>query len=256
MAAGSRESVSEVTGRILVLGSRCLHTPDLRGNSMRQYNSIHLAWHGAVGRLLFGFVLWSCIVALWRPPCAWAEEAGLKTETIIGARSVSGTVFWDKNENGTRDADEPGLPGIRLLAGHKVSVTDAEGKYSIFHPEPFHVVSLSFPSGMWPTAGWFRRMTRANETGVDFGLRKEDQALPFLFVQFTDPHGDHPVTMPMMHAECDVRLEYGGREFVDQHRIFKWLFTPILTQKTQLYFDLSFPGPPVHWQITQAVVPR
>ena len=62
---------------------------------MRQYNSIHLAWHGAVGRLLFGFVLWSCLVALWRPPCAWAEEAGLKTETIIGARSVSGTVFWD-----------------------------------------------------------------------------------------------------------------------------------------------------------------
>jgi len=54
----------------------------------------------------------------------------------------------------------------------------------------------------------------------------------------------------------DVRLEYGGQEFVDQHRIFSWLYTPILTQKTELYFDLFFPGPPVHWQITQAVVPR
>jgi len=137
---------------------------------MRQYSSIYLAWRGAENRLLFGFAIWSCIVVLWRPPFTRSEEAGLETETIMGARSVSGTVFWDKNENGTCDTDEPGLPGIRLLTGHKVSVTDTEGRYSIFHPEPFHVVSLSFPSGKWPTAGWFRRMTKANETSVDFGL--------------------------------------------------------------------------------------
>jgi len=106
-----------------------------------------------------------------------------------GARTVSGTVFWDDNANGRRDPGEPGVPGVRLNALHRAAVTGEDGRYSITAGEPIIVVSLSFPSGTWPTAGWFRRVKEGEEAALDFGLRHEEQTLPLVFFHFTDPHG-------------------------------------------------------------------
>ena len=48
-----------------------------------------------------------------------------------------------------------------------------------------------------------------------------------------------------------VRLSCAGREFVDQHRIFRWGYDSRLTPGRSLYFDLEYPGPPVEWGIRQ-----
>ena len=37
---------------------------------------------------------------------------------------------------------------------------------------------------------------------MDFGLRRQEQPLPFAFVQMTDPHGAHPLTLPQVLGEC------------------------------------------------------
>lgn len=121
-----------------------------------------------------------------------------------GATAVQGTVFWDENGNGERDEGEAGVPGIRLDALHRAVVTDEGGRYSITSEAPIVTVSLSFPSGTWPTAGWFRRMDRETETGVDFGLRRDEQGLPFVFVQLTDPHGSEAMALEKMRRECEA----------------------------------------------------
>ncbi len=132
------------------------------------------------------------------------QATGTKTGAFIGARTARGIVFWDENDNGEQNGGEAGVPGIRLTALHRTALTDESGRYEIASGEPFVTVSLSFPSEAWPTAGWFRRMTKEHETGVDFGLRRDRQELPFVFVQFTDPHGHHPVTMKKVLEECEA----------------------------------------------------
>lgn len=75
---------------------------------------------------------------------------------------VTGTVYYDKNQNGSQDADEPGLAGIPVyLSGHSDSMTpggeeaastctDSAGRYRLIPPtvnDGFHVFFRT---------GWFR----------------------------------------------------------------------------------------------------
>lgn len=43
----------------------------------------------------------------------------------------SGTVFEDRNGNGSRDRGEPGIPGIKLSDGTALDITDAHGRYAL-----------------------------------------------------------------------------------------------------------------------------
>lgn len=47
------------------------------------------------------------------------------------AREASGVVFEDSNGNGTRDAGEPGLPGVRVSNQRDVVRTDAQGRWTL-----------------------------------------------------------------------------------------------------------------------------
>jgi len=63
-----------------------------------------------------------------------------------------GTVFYDINENGMQEVNEPGIPSVRLLLNNGISVyTDVNGKYSIYGLEAKnHVLKIdkaSLPSG-------------------------------------------------------------------------------------------------------------
>lgn len=42
-----------------------------------------------------------------------------------------GVVFEDRDGDGQRDGDEPGLPGIRVSDGRRIVVTDAQGRYRL-----------------------------------------------------------------------------------------------------------------------------
>jgi hypothetical protein len=71
---------------------------------------------------------------------------------------LSGVVFSDTNQNGTRDAGEPGLPGVVISAtdGHGISATaisGSDGAWSICGlPETQYTVTETVPSGYQQTA--------------------------------------------------------------------------------------------------------
>jgi protocatechuate 3,4-dioxygenase beta subunit len=71
---------------------------------------------------------------------------------------LSGVVFSDTNQNGTREADEPGLPGVVIAAtdGHGISATAVsgpDGSWSICGlPETQYTVTETVPSGYRQTA--------------------------------------------------------------------------------------------------------
>lgn len=76
--------------------------------------------------------------------------------------TVTGVVFLDSNQNGVRDAGEPGLPGVQVLlttsTGQVLTgVTDTDGVYSIQNaasgPATLDVVNGTLPPGLNQTAG-------------------------------------------------------------------------------------------------------
>lgn len=77
--------------------------------------------------LLVGYLLWSPpSEARWeaRPEVVAAAE-GIDLET------VSGIVFDDRNSDGRRQADEPGVQGVLVTNGLDVVATDDEGRYQL-----------------------------------------------------------------------------------------------------------------------------
>ncbi|MEM9285015.1 MAG: calcineurin-like phosphoesterase family protein [Pseudomonadota bacterium] len=56
-------------------------------------------------------------------------------EVVRGAGSggdeAAGTVFLDRNRNGTQDAAEPGLAHVKVSNGREVVLTDADGRYAL-----------------------------------------------------------------------------------------------------------------------------
>ncbi|MET0209456.1 MAG: SdrD B-like domain-containing protein, partial [Burkholderiaceae bacterium] len=80
-------------------------------------------------------------------------EAGVFSDRAF----VMGTVFADCNANGVKDADEPGVPGVRLWMEDGTSVTtDSAGRYSLYGLTPrTHVLKLdpvTLPEGATPLA--------------------------------------------------------------------------------------------------------
>ena len=144
-------------------------------------------------------------VAAYLTVLAW-HAAAIAGDAVRSGyeRSVSGVVYWDTNANGRRDRDEIGAVGIRITGNRRTVVTDSSGLYTLKPDEPLLTISLSFPSGCWPTTGWFRQLKAERATGVDFGLRRETQALPLVFVQMTDTHGDFAWASEVILQECEA----------------------------------------------------
>jgi hypothetical protein len=56
----------------------------------------------------------------------------LLTSSVSWAQSVAtGLVFDDRNQNGTRDRNEPGLAQVAVSNGREVVLTDAQGRYQL-----------------------------------------------------------------------------------------------------------------------------
>jgi hypothetical protein len=95
-------------------------------------------------------------VALIRASCS------VDTRTASSGRPVTGTVYYDKNQNGRQDAGEPGLAGIPIyLSGGRDSMTPgveerastctgANGTFAVFPPDRYNGFHVFFRTG------WFR----------------------------------------------------------------------------------------------------
>ena len=90
---------------------------------------------------------------------------------------ISGTVFEDRNGNGTRDAGESGLPGISVSDGEYVVRTGGDGGFRFqirFDENPHHrFVVVTRPTGFRPTRAFFERIPFDEprvEYSVDFAF--------------------------------------------------------------------------------------
>lgn len=72
----------------------------------------------------------------------------------IERSGVTGLVFLDENANGLHDLEEPGLPGVQIVVGNNVVVTDSSGRYQMwdllaFDPVLLVIDSTSLASPLW-----------------------------------------------------------------------------------------------------------
>lgn len=88
---------------------------------------------------------------------------------------IDGYVYWDKNENGIKDADEPGRDLVRLHIntdpGALKTVTDYSGYYRFFLPPDNYTLHLEVPLGWEATTENPVDLNPAPKITINFGLR-------------------------------------------------------------------------------------
>ncbi len=130
------------------------------------------------------------------------------TDESAVADTARGIVFHDKNENGKHDADERGLPDVRVSNGETVVKTDSQGRYSIPVTDDT-IVFVIKPRGWLPTvdalqlprfyyvhkpAGSPRGLRFAGvaptgplPTSIDFPMTPNDEPDRYQVILFGDP---------------------------------------------------------------------
>ena len=147
-------------------------------------------------------------------PCTrvWAADAVPDT--------LSGKVFLDANGNGKTDPGESGIADVRVTDGINFATTDADGAYSIRIEEDYMIpcraartVSVCWPTGKWPSGRWWHRLSEITDAkAVSFGLRNDEQKLPFVFLHISDDHGSG--VMYSEHYAHDARLMQPAAKFI------------------------------------------
>jgi Calcineurin-like phosphoesterase/N terminal of Calcineurin-like phosphoesterase len=99
---------------------------------------------------------------------------------------VSGYVFEDKNKNGLKDSDDPGIKGVSVSDQVNVIVTDDNGYYQIEKTTGFEIVFVTAPDA-YRSTGPFWKQTSPNGT-ADFGMIKQTVHASFTFIQASDTH--------------------------------------------------------------------
>jgi len=72
----------------------------------------------------------------------------------LGRSGVTGFAFLDANGNGVRDANEPGLPGIRVRVGAWLVRTDDVGRFRVWDVTPFEPLVIEVDPGSAADPQW------------------------------------------------------------------------------------------------------
>lgn len=100
---------------------------------------------------------------------------------------ISGFVYQDNNGNGSRDANEPGVPGVAVSDQVSVVVTNSQGQYQIPARKGFGIVMISVPNGFAPVGPFWKNVPQS-QSQSDFALRKVNAPAEFSFVHASDTH--------------------------------------------------------------------
>ncbi len=143
---------------------------------------------------------------------------------IVSAQTITGYVYNDANSNGMFDVGEVGISNVPVSDGIHFVQTDADGFYQIavdVNDDPqladggWPVISVSWPNGQWPTSTWWRNTEQISETNTcNFGLKDDQQSLPFMFVHATDPHVWRGGRDKFLQFRRDIRDMTGCIKFV------------------------------------------
>ncbi len=103
----------------------------------------------------------------------------------LSAATVTGRVFLDADGDGAWQEGEEALAGALVSDGAQIVTSGADGIYSLDTDGP--TVFVVNPTGTWPSRGFWRPVGDRT-TGSDFPMSRQEQPLPFYFVQGTDHH--------------------------------------------------------------------
>jgi predicted MPP superfamily phosphohydrolase len=134
---------------------------------------------------------------MWRPlvPSVVALVAAFVAAPGHGATpslrqpqpAIDGVVFDDRNDNGQRDAGEPGLAWIAVSNQDTVVVTDGEGRYRLPGGGPGGVWFVSVPDGYRARGAFWHSRSESAGT-ADFALRALARSTRLTFLHASDTH--------------------------------------------------------------------
>jgi Calcineurin-like phosphoesterase/N terminal of Calcineurin-like phosphoesterase len=102
--------------------------------------------------------------------------------------SVSGYVFLDKNHNGIKEDNEPGIKGVAVSDQVNVVVTDDKGYYRIPVMAGFGCVFISMPDGYSSANGCWKKVAAGATLSINFPLLVTAAHASFTFIQASDTH--------------------------------------------------------------------
>jgi predicted MPP superfamily phosphohydrolase len=104
------------------------------------------------------------------------------------AVSLSGYVFHDRNNNGIKDKDEPGIKGVAVSDQFDVVQTNADGLYQI-DAKGYGLVFISVPDGYRASKSYYLKISDAtSEASRNFPLVKITIPSEFKFIHASDTH--------------------------------------------------------------------
>jgi len=167
--------------------------------------------------------------------------------------TARGTVFEDRDADGTRDAAEPGIPDVRVSDGRQVVVTDEDGEYSLEIGDEA-IVFITKPSGyatpvngmMLPQFYYIHQPEGSPEglrypgvapTGplpsrIDFPLQRREEPAAFEAILFAD-------TQPQSQAEIGFIADDVVAELVGTKARFGMTMGDILFDDLSLFPRLN-----------------
>lgn len=106
-------------------------------------------------------------------------------------RVVHGTVFIDANGNGKQDAQEAGISNVVVSDQNQVTLTDANGSYSLTSDFPYQTIQIVLPNG------YLGQFWHPLENQVNFPLKATGSQDHFVFIHASDCHVDS-LNLPRM----------------------------------------------------------
>lgn len=122
---------------------------------------------------------------------------------------LAGVVFEDRNGNGARDPEEPGVQEVAVCTRSACTLSDPDGRYSVEVEPGFAVVWVSQPEGYRASNGFFRHVPADPfERLVNFPLAKSAPVREFRFMHASDTHLDQE-SLPRFRRLRELVTERG-----------------------------------------------
>jgi hypothetical protein len=184
-----------------------------------------------------------CLLAV-----TWEHAPGDEDRPTV----ATGVVFHDSNGNGTRDAGEPGLTGVRVSNGREIGATDESGAYRlpigddtilfVIKPRGWmtHVDELNLPRFYYihkPDGSPKLRYPGVVPTGtlppsVDFALHPQDEPERFDVLVFGD-------TQPHSIAQVDYLAHDLVEQVIGTEAVFVLSLGDLVSNKLELFAPLN-----------------
>jgi predicted phosphodiesterase len=110
------------------------------------------------------------------------------SSALVPPVSVSGYVFLDKNHNGIKDDNEPGIMGVAVSDQVNVVLTDDKGHYQLRELAGFGCIFISMPDGYSSANGYWKKVDAAAARSINFPLLATAALGSFSFIQASDTH--------------------------------------------------------------------